>query len=439
MDEFMYMGFTASTGLLSAYHNVHGWSSRIGEKAQDLDPMELPTLPTGSKQVVQRKGFKVGITLASVTLFILVVFAAIHIMRRIRNEDDVLEDWEVEYGARRFQYSELHSATRGFGESNLIGSGGFGRVYWGVVPRAGLEVAVKGIANNSHNQHGKARHRNLVQLHGCCPKNDELLLVYEYIPNGSLDRLLFDSEQPNKRLTWGQRYKILIDVAQALLYLHEECEQMVVHRDVKPSNVLIDAELSAKLGDFGLARSNDHGKNPVTTNIVGTPGYMAPELTRTGKATKSTDVFGYGILLLEVVCGRRPLEPKKKAVEMLLVDWVREQHCQGDITRAVDPTLAEYDPEEVALMLSLGLLCSHPHPDYRPSMRRVVQFLLRDASLPELPIQDIHMEYPKVTIEYSRSFANDSDPSSCRMTSSQSNSFTSLDKKVSGNQGARQG
>ncbi|XP_024933306.3 L-type lectin-domain containing receptor kinase SIT2-like [Ziziphus jujuba] len=390
LDEFMYIGFSASTGLLTAAHNIHGWSFRIGGKAQDLNPKDLPTL--NSNEVVHQKGFKIGITLARITLVILVISGAIHVLCRIRNEDEILEDWEVEYGTRRFKYSELYNATRGFGDRNLIGSGGFGRVYRGVIPSTGLEVAVKRIAHDSRQgmkefvaeitSMGRLRHRNLVQLHGWCRKLNELLLVYDYIPNGSLDKLLFENGMPNKKLTWNQRYKIIIDVAQALSYLHEECDQRVIHRDVKPSNVLIDADLSAKLGDFGLARIYEHGLRPETTHIVGTLGYLAPELTRTGKATTSTDVYGYGILLLEVACGRKPIEPQKNAEELLLVDWVREQQSKGEIVRAVDPTLDGYDEEEVGLVLKLGLLCSHPHPEYRPTMRRVVQFLMRDASLP---------------------------------------------------------
>lgn len=154
---------------------------------------------------------------------------------------------------------------------------------------------------------------------------------------------MFENDRQKKKiLTWEKRYKILNGVAQALLYLHEECDQKVVQRDVKPSNVLIDANLYARLGDFGLARIYEHGNNSQTTHIVGTLGYMAPELTRTGKATTSTDVYGYGILMLEVACGRRQLEPQKNAAELLLIDWVRELHSKEEITKAVDPTLDDY-------------------------------------------------------------------------------------------------
>ncbi|XP_057465756.1 L-type lectin-domain containing receptor kinase S.4-like [Actinidia eriantha] len=196
---------------------------------------------------------------------------------------------------------------------------------------------------------------------------DKLFLAYDYVPNGSLDRQLSNS-QKKKVLTWEQRYKILIGVAQALLYLHEDCDQMVDHIDVKPSNVLIDADLNVRLGDFGLG-----------------PGYLAPELTKTGKATTRTDVYSYDALMLEVAIGRWPIEPKKSSEELVLVDCVRELKSRVEVTKAIDPTLEEYNADKAELVLSLGLLCSHPNPDFRPSMRRVVQFLLGDASLPQLP------------------------------------------------------
>lgn len=290
---------------------------------------------------------------------------------------------------------------------------------------------------------GCLRHRNLVQLHGWCRRQEELLLVYDYVPNGSLDKLLFDGDHQKKTtLTWEQRFKILKGVAQALLYLHEESDQRVVHRDVKPSNVLIDENLNAKLGDFGLARTYRHGLNPQTTHVVGTLGYIALELTRTGyialelirtgKATTSTDVYGYGILMLEVAGGRRPIETEKTPEELLLFDWVRELHSQGEIMRAIDLALDEYDPNEVELILSLGLLCSRPHPEHRPSMRRVVQILVGDASLPPLP-PDINLEEECKVTEFSDSFTDSSDPSRYRSDPSFTDSFKT-NENVSGSQ-----
>ncbi|KAF7803689.1 L-type lectin-domain containing receptor kinase S.4-like [Senna tora] len=444
LNDNMYAGFSASNGLLIADYNIHGWSFRLGGKAQDLDKSSLPlTQSRSSNEVVHQKGFAVGITFASAILFILVIAGALHVLRRIRTQDEILEDWELEYGALRFKYSELHSATGGFGEKNLIGYGGFGKVYRGVIRCTGLEVAVKRVAPDSRQgmkefvaeitSMGRIRHRNLVQLHGWCRRHHELLLIYDYVPNGSLDRLLFENEyQKKKILTWDVRYKIVTGVAKALLYLHEECDLRVVHRDVKPSNVLIDADFQPKLGDFGLAKTSEHGIHPKTTHIVGTLGYMAPELTKTGKATTSTDVYGYGILILEVVSGRRAIEPQKNAGELVLVDWVRVLHSKEETTRAVDPSLDAYDKEEADLVLTLGLLCSHPHPDCRPSMRRIVQFLMGDAGLPPLPL-DIHCQVPRSITAYTDNFQDDSDASSSRMSSLKSCSHTSFDKVVFAN------
>ncbi|KAL8116705.1 hypothetical protein AgCh_023017 [Apium graveolens] len=433
LDDYMYAGFTASTGLLSASQNVLGWSFRIGGKAQDLNYFQLPSLDK-PVEVVQTKGFIIGITLATITLAFLILLGVLHIIHQIRTQDDTLEYWEVDYGACRFNYSELVAATNGFNEKNLIGCGGFGRVYKGVIPSTGLVVAIKRIAQDSRQGMREfvaeitsmrgLRHRNLVQLHGWCRKQDELHLVYDYVSNGSLDDLLFNkNEQEKKLLTWQERFKILTGVARALLYLHEESEQMVVHRDVKPSNVLIDADLTAKLGDFGLSRTYGHGLNPQTTHIVGTLGYLAPELTKTGKATTATDVYGYGALMLEVACGRRPIEPHRISEELVLVDWVRELHSKEEILRAVDPNLEEYNQYEAELVLSLGLLCAHPNPNHRPSMRSVVQVLLGDASLPMLP-SNLHLENAGVITNYSVIYEDDFADSSDIEPSSQSTSFS---------------
>ncbi|MCL7040236.1 hypothetical protein MKW94_015670 [Papaver nudicaule] len=443
MNEYMYVGFSASTGVLSASHNIHGWSFRIGGRAQDLDPSKIPTFMKSNNAVMHKK----GIALACITLVLLVICGSFQVVQWRKHAEESLEEWEIEYGARRFKFSELLAATREFTEENLIGSGGFGSVYKGIIPSTGLEVAIKRVAQDSRQgmrefvaeimTMGRLRHRNLVQLHGWCRMKDELLLVYDHVPNGSLDDMLFSNNQ-QKTLNWEQRYEILIGVAHALLYLHEECEHQIVHRDVKPSNILIDADLNPKLGDFGLARISGHTINKQTTHIVGTLGYLAPELTKTGKATTSTDVYGYGALMLEVVCCRRPIEPQKNAHELVLVDWVRELHSRGELMRAVDPALELYNPDEAKLVLGLGLLCLHPNPNYRPSMRKIVQYLLGDASHPLLPI-DIQLDIQGLISDFSDGYSqNESNPFSSQLTSSKSTSgITSLDEEMIANHGAR--
>ncbi|XP_011622567.1 L-type lectin-domain containing receptor kinase IV.2 [Amborella trichopoda] len=433
VDDLGYVGFSAATGLISANHEVYGWSFQLDGRANDLAHSELPRLKR-TPNIVRSSGFVIGITITSFTLVFVVFMGAMHIWKRERNSETI-EDWERECGARRFTYTELSAATNGFRERDMIGIGGFGRVYRGVLPSSGLDVAIKRLSGDSMQGErefiaevtsvGRLRHRNLIQLHGWCKRKGELLLVYDYVSNGSLDNLLFDNK--DTVLPWETRYQILIGAAKGLLYLHEECEQRVVHRDVKASNILIDSDLNPKLGDFGLARTYVHGVNSSTTRIVGTLGYLAPELTRTGKATTSTDVFGFGAVMLEVACGRRPIEPEKCNRELVLVDWIRELHCRGTLLEAADPKLDVFEPEGMELVLKIGLLCSHPLPGYRPSMRRVVQFLLGEATLPELP-PDVHLEHPSLVAEFSDGFVS-SDPSSSQVTSSKStSSFSSVDK-----------
>ncbi|XP_031095018.1 L-type lectin-domain containing receptor kinase IV.1-like [Ipomoea triloba] len=177
-------------------------------------------------------------------------------------------------------------------------------------------------------------------------------------------------------------------VASGLLYLHEEWEKLVIHRDVKASNVLLDGELNGRLGDFGLARLYDHGTDPQTTHLVGTIGYLAPEQTRAGKATTCTDVYAFGAFLLEVVCGRRPLDPQvEDDDDAVLVDRVFSYWCRGEILKTVDSNLgADYVVGEVELVLKLGLLCCQYEPMGRPSMRQAVLYLQGALPLPELSL-----------------------------------------------------
>ncbi|BFG36257.1 hypothetical protein CerSpe_225310 [Prunus speciosa] len=394
LNTTMYVGFSSAAGEVFTSHYVLGWSFEMNGQAPGLVLSQLPKLPRLGRKKISNF-LTVGVPVMSVSLVLLVVSGLIYFIRRKRKFAELLEDWELEYGPQRFKYKDLYIATKGFKEKELLGTGGFGKVYRGILPSSKIEIAVKRVSHESRQgmkefvaeivSIGRLCHRNLVSLLGYCRRKGELLLVYDYMPNGSLDKYLYD--RPTVTLNWSQRFRVITGVASGLFYLHEEWEQVVIHRDVKASNVLLDGELNARLGDFGLARLYDHGTDPQTTHIVGTLGYLAPELIRSGRATTSTDVFAFGAFLLEVACGRRPIEAQGPDQDLILVDWVFSFWNRGAILEAGDQNLSsEFVAEEVELVLKLGLLCSHSEPTARPSMRQVVQYLEGDIALPELSL-----------------------------------------------------
>ncbi|KAL6138919.1 hypothetical protein ACLB2K_064198 [Fragaria x ananassa] len=369
---------------------VNGFASQINLTNLPVPPKEKSSSSSYSAPI------KALIVALSVVVFLLLAILFLFGLYRRLMFSETMEDWEIDC-PHRFRYKDLHAATKGFKDSNVIGAGGFGAVYKGTLPSTGCEVAVKKITRNGIQgmwefaaeieSLGRLRHKNLVNLQGWCKKNNDLLIVYDYIPNGSLDALIF---HPNDKflLSWKQRFNILKGIASGLLYLHEEWEQVVIHRDVKSSNVLIDEDLNARLSDFGLARLYDHGEISHTTGVVGTIGYIAPELARTGKASAASDVFAYGILLLEVASGKRPIG-SGHSDQFILADWVMENHQAGRLLDTVDPKLGYYGVKEMELVLELGLLCSHFKPEARPTIRQVVRYLNGDEPLPHVDNWDL--------------------------------------------------
>ncbi|KAK4759758.1 hypothetical protein SAY87_022889 [Trapa incisa] len=391
LDE-MYVGFTAATGQLVEGHKILAWSfsNTNFSLSEKLVTAGLPSFVLPSRSILQSKGFIAGISTAAFVVICLCAFLYIFLHRRRQRkameETEDLEDWEVQYWPHRITYEDIEAATNRFSEKNVIGIGGNGKVYKGVLA-GGAEIAVKRFLQEDSGDSlraflaetsslGRLKHRNLVALRGWCKAGGKgrFMLAYDYMENGSLDKRVFDCEDDDKLLGFGDRIRILKDVANGVYYLHEGWEAKVVHRDIKASNVLLDKDMSGRLGDFGLALMHDHGALPGTTRIVGTVGYMAPEVVRTGRATTRTDVFSFGVLVLEVMCGRRPMEEGKPA----LTDWVHELAARGDIRGALDGRLVGrgmFDPEEAVRMLQVGLACVHPDPGSRPTMRQVVKFM----------------------------------------------------------------
>ncbi|MQL85867.1 hypothetical protein Taro_018391 [Colocasia esculenta] len=406
LPERVYVGFSAATGIYFQMHHILSWSFN-----SSLDLSDGPG-PNHAKSKKLNIGLLMGVLGGVGALAVGLITRHRRRSRgRGKREDGgvglVIDDGEFEggRGPKMFAYRDLARATNNFATEVKLGRGGFGDVYRGVLndPPRSMEVDIKRVAKDSSQGMrecvsevkiiSRLRHRNLVQLVGWCHEIEgELLLVYEYMPNGSLDARLFGrtgGEVAGALLSWPTRYGIAQGVAAALLYLHEEWEQCVVHRDVKPSNVMLDANFNAKLGDFGLARLVDHGHGPRTTVPAGTMGYLAPECDTTGKASKESDVYSFGVVALEIACGKRPNEPTPEEEREGLVEWVWDLYGRHAVLEATDPRLGsgELDEMQVERLMVVGLWCAHPDFRRRPSMRQVVSALNFETTPPNLPIE----------------------------------------------------
>uniref|UniRef100_I1QEE4 Uncharacterized protein n=1 Tax=Oryza glaberrima TaxID=4538 RepID=I1QEE4_ORYGL len=285
--------------------------------------------------------------------------------------------------------SILRSATGDFAESNKLGEGGFGAVYKGVLPD-GYEIAVKRLSKSStqgveelKNELtlvAKLKHKNLVSLVGVCLEQQERLLVYEFVPNRSLDLILFDTEK-SEQLDWEKRYKIINGIARGLQYLHEDSQLKVVHRDLKASNILLDANMNPKISDFGLARIFGRDQTQaVTKNVIGTYGYMAPEYQTRGNYSIKSDVFSFGVMVLEIVTGRKNNHSYNSQQSEDLLTMIWEQWVAGTVLEMVDPSMNSFFSEsDVMRCIYIGLLCVQGDPGERPVMSSVVLMLGTDT------------------------------------------------------------
>ncbi|MCO5564885.1 hypothetical protein L7F22_018553 [Adiantum nelumboides] len=276
-------------------------------------------------------------------------------------------------------------------ETNIIGSGGFGTVYKLVMDSHNV-FAVKRI--EKHGRHcerifereleilGILRHRNLVNLRGYCNANSMNLLIYDYLPNGNLENLLHAQPPQVPALTWADRLKIASGAARGLSYLHNDCCPKIVHRDIKSSNILLDENLEAHLADFGLAKLMEGTETLVSTVLAGTFGYLAPEYMQSGIASEKTDIYSYGVLLLELISGRRPTDMTFVELGMNLASWAEMLVKQNRLDEILDPTCGMVTRESIQAMLSLAMACASPAPEKRPTMNKVVQMLEADTLSP---------------------------------------------------------
>ncbi|WVZ74464.1 hypothetical protein U9M48_022643 [Paspalum notatum var. saurae] len=333
---------------------------------------------------------------------------------------------------RFFSYKDIRRATNNFDQSNKLGRGGFGTVYKGVL-RDGTEFAAKVLSSESEQgikeflaeirSISTVKHANLVRLLGCCVQRRKRILLYEYLENNSLDHALKalgsgDSGAAAK-LTWRRRSDICVGTAKGLSYLHEEHEPKIVHRDIKASNVLLDKNLRPKIGDFGMAKLFPDNVTHISTGVVGTNGYMAPEYFVHGQLTKKADVYSFGVLVLEIISGRRIWQTIQSdtfvvrevsrrtffladffcriikedllrrsdvaAMHSCLQAWVLYQ--QGRLLDMVDASMEGYPEKEVLRYIRVGLACTQAAPGSRPTMRQVVDMLSRPVTLREMEME----------------------------------------------------
>jgi hypothetical protein len=403
VEEYMWVGFSSSGGNVYSNYYVGAWTF---ESHWILEPSPVPSPSlTDSKSGSSNFGVIVGASVGVPALLLGSLLIALVVRRRRAlsspgqgaSTGSVGELASLEGMPQRFTYKQLSVATDGFSEATRLGRRGFGSVYRGVLPTTGIAVAVKKISDESRQGEkefmaevsiiSQLSHRNLIQLLGWCSDagDHNYMLVYELMPNGSLEKFLYGP--PNRPcLSWSQRFNILKGTAAAIEYLHQGWKEQVIHRDIKSSNIMLDEKWNPKLGDFGLARRVDHEKQASTTMMAGTYGYIAPEIGATGIFTDKTDIFAFGAVVFEIACGRKVLDSTHVPDdEMVLVGWVWRCFNEGKLLSAVDKRLEDYESKWMEVVLKVGLLCSHPNPQARPSMRQVVQILSGEIPVPSVP------------------------------------------------------
>ncbi|XP_016648188.1 PREDICTED: probable LRR receptor-like serine/threonine-protein kinase At1g56140 [Prunus mume] len=378
-----------------------------------------PTTP-GKKS---RIGLIVGIAVPVGVVILLLLFAVLYMRRKTSEKYDDEDLLGLGPRPNTFSYAELRAATEDFNPSNKLGEGGYGPVYKGTLSD-GRVVAVKQLSVASHQ--GKSQfvteiatisavqHRNLVKLYGCCIEGTQRILVYEHLDNKSLDQALFGRN--DLHLDWPTRFNILLGTARGLAYLHEESRPRIVHRDVKASNILLDAKLSPKISDFGLAKLYDDEKTHISTRVAGTIGYLAPEYAMRGHLTEKADVFGFGVVALEIISGRPNSDNNLDLEKIYLLEWAWTLHEKDQSLGLVDPRLTKFDESDATRLIKAALLCTQASPMMRPSMSRVVAMLSGDieaSTVMSKPSYLTDWDFKDVTTS---SFLVDGDTSSTETT-----------------------
>ncbi|XWS39695.1 hypothetical protein CRYUN_Cryun18bG0077000 [Craigia yunnanensis] len=383
-------------GSFSLFTPISFLNNRLNNASIAPSPPISPTAPTPSGNSAT------GAIAGGVAVGAALLFAApaivLALWRRRKPQDHFFdvpaeEDPEVHLGQlKRFSLRELLVASDNFSNKNILGRGGFGKVYKGHLADGSL-VAVKRL-KEERTQGGElqfqteieivsmAVHRNLLRLRGFCMTPTERLLVYPYMVNGRVASCLRDRPESQAPLDWAIRKRIALGAARGLAYLHDHCDTKIIHRDVKAANILLDEEFEAVVGDFGLAKLMDYKDTHVTTAVRGTIGHIAPEYLSTGKSSEKTDVFGYGVMLLELITGQRAFDLARLANDddVMLLDWVKGLLKDRRLETLVDSDLqGNYIDEEVEQLIQVALLCTQGSPMERPKMSEVVRMLEGDG------------------------------------------------------------
>ncbi|KAE8719973.1 putative LRR receptor-like serine/threonine-protein kinase [Hibiscus syriacus] len=340
-----------------------------------------------------------GVTVSVAALALILIVAIIYVKRKREDEEEELL-LGISPRPNTFNYSELKAATKDFSPSNKLGEGGFGPVYKGILSD-GRIIAVKqlSVASNQGKEQfvteiatiSGVQHRNLVKLHGCCIGGNRRLLVYEYLVNKSLDQALWGKNKLH--LDWTTRFNICLSTARGLAYLHEESSPRIVHRDVKASNILLDGELIPKISDFGLAKLYDDKKTHITSCAAGTIGYLAPEYAMRGHLSEKVDVFGFGVVALEILSSRPNSDNRLKEDRIYLLEWVWTLYEKNQLLSLLDPTLSKFDEYQALRVIGVALLCTQTSPSMRPSMSRVVAMLVGDIEVSTVKTKPSYLTY----------------------------------------------
>ncbi|XP_022879645.1 probable LRR receptor-like serine/threonine-protein kinase At1g07650 isoform X3 [Olea europaea var. sylvestris] len=284
-----------------------------------------------------------------------------------------------------FTFRQIKAATNNFDAANKIGEGGFGSVYKGIL-LDGSVIAVKQLSSKSKqgnrefvNEIGMIsglQHPNLVKLYGCCIEGSHLVLVYEYMENNSLARALYGPEERQLKMDWPTRQRICIGIARGLAFLHEESTLKIVHRDIKPNNILLDKDLNPRISDFGLAKLDEDDNSHISTRVAGTIGYMAPEYAMWGYLTYKADVYSFGVVALEIVSGKSNMKYRPSESFICLLDWATILQNEGRLMELVDTRLgSNFNMDESKRTIKVALLCTNPSPSLRPPMSMVCGML----------------------------------------------------------------